>query len=134
MIVEYIRYSIPLEQAGQFEAAYATAKQWLLASPHCLGYELSQCTEDPNNLWSVSNGVPPKTTCKGFARANAFHHFLRRSGPTSGVLPKCGTTLPRLRATQALAHRSGRQSPNYSFKRTAATGCGNIMRRSAAAA
>ena len=43
MIVEYIRYDIPAQDAAAFEADYAKAWLSLDASPHCMGYELSRC-------------------------------------------------------------------------------------------
>ena len=81
MIVEYIRYSIPLEQGGSFEAAYAAAQQWLLASPHCLGYELSQCVEDPTQfvvriLWSST-----EDHLQGFRTSECFPPFLAAIRP-----------------------------------------------------
>src|SRR5262249_8923657 len=45
MIVEYIRYRLPSEQCIEFERAYGLAGEPLLASPHCLAYELTRCTE-----------------------------------------------------------------------------------------
>ena len=48
MIVEYTRYKIDEERRSVFERAYAKAGEALKASTHCLGYELSHCTEDPN--------------------------------------------------------------------------------------
>ena len=47
MIVEYIRYTIDDGRASAFEAAYSDAQASLAASPHCLGWELARCTEDP---------------------------------------------------------------------------------------
>lgn len=47
MIVEYIRYRLNEATAcAAFEAAYAQAAESLRRSPHCLGYELAQCSED----------------------------------------------------------------------------------------
>lgn len=47
MIVEYIRYAIPQQDAARFEQAYATARVALDRSEHCLSYELSQGVEEP---------------------------------------------------------------------------------------
>jgi quinol monooxygenase YgiN len=44
MIVEYIRYET--ERGDGLIAAYEEARRSLDASPHCLGYELSRCSED----------------------------------------------------------------------------------------
>ena len=81
MIVEYIRYSIPLEQAGQFEAAYATAEQWLLPSPHCLGYELSQCVEDPTQFVVRIEWSSTEDHLQGFRKSECFPPFLAAIRP-----------------------------------------------------
>jgi quinol monooxygenase YgiN len=47
MIVEYIRYQIPEDEARAFEDAYEAAGASLDASPHCQRYEVARCTEDP---------------------------------------------------------------------------------------
>jgi quinol monooxygenase YgiN len=47
MIVEYIRYRIPEDEARSFEDAYRRAGPSLEASPHCERYEIARCTEDP---------------------------------------------------------------------------------------
>jgi quinol monooxygenase YgiN len=47
MIVEYIRYQIPDDDARSFEDAYGAARESLEASPHCERYEVARCTEDP---------------------------------------------------------------------------------------
>src|SRR5262249_3615071 len=46
MIIEYIRYRLPSERCIEFGRAYGLAGEPLLASPHCLTYELTRCTED----------------------------------------------------------------------------------------
>ena len=52
MVVEYIRYRIPLEQGQDFAAAHARAATVLDADQHCLGYEIAQGLEEPEN-WVV---------------------------------------------------------------------------------
>ena len=44
MIVEYIRYRIPEDEAAAFENAYRRATESLEASPHCERYEVARCT------------------------------------------------------------------------------------------
>lgn len=46
MIVEYIRYRVGPDEGASLVAAYEQARASLEASPHCLAYELSRCTED----------------------------------------------------------------------------------------
>ena len=46
MIVEYTRYKIAEPRRAAFAKDYREAGKFLLASSHCLAYELTQCTED----------------------------------------------------------------------------------------
>jgi hypothetical protein len=43
MVVEYIRYRIQRDQAGDFEQAYARAAESLAASEYCRAWQLSHC-------------------------------------------------------------------------------------------
>ncbi len=49
MIVEYTRYQVADEQRSALERAYERAQSVLITSPHCLGYELSRCLEEPTS-------------------------------------------------------------------------------------
>jgi hemoglobin len=48
MVNEYIRYRITAERRAAFLSDYAKAAECLRASSVCLGYDLSQCEEDPD--------------------------------------------------------------------------------------
>lgn len=48
MIVEYVRYRIAAARQRSFVEAYRNAVQSLERSEYCLGYELSQCEEEPS--------------------------------------------------------------------------------------
>ena len=81
MIVEYIRYRVPSERCAEFERAYASAGEPLLASPHCLAYELTRCTEDPTRYilrieWDSAEGH-----LKGFRGSANFRAFFRHIQP-----------------------------------------------------
>ena len=85
MIVEYIRYKIA-DAARQTELIYAyeAAQESLLASPHCLGYELSQCSEEPSHFilrieWDSHEGH-----FKGFRQSAEFRPFLIAVQPFVG--------------------------------------------------
>lgn len=85
MIVEYIRYKIT-DVARQTEliAAYEAAQKSLLTSPHCLGYELSQCSEEPSRFilrieWDSYDGH-----LKGFRQSTGFQPFLAAVRPFVG--------------------------------------------------
>ncbi|MEO3922312.1 antibiotic biosynthesis monooxygenase [Micromonosporaceae bacterium B7E4] len=46
MVIEYIRYRVPPERVGGFEAAYERAAEILRTAPQCVDYELSRCLDD----------------------------------------------------------------------------------------
>jgi quinol monooxygenase YgiN len=84
MIVEYIRYTIPAEQQASFESAYAQARLPLDASPHCLGYELSRCVDEPSAYtlrieWDSAEGH-----LRGFRGSPEFRAFFAAVGPYVG--------------------------------------------------
>jgi quinol monooxygenase YgiN len=84
MIVEYVRYRIAEERRGGFEAAYARAAVPLVASAHCLRYELSRCLEDPSYYvlrieWDSLDGH-----LEGFRRSPEFRDFLGQIRPYVG--------------------------------------------------
>jgi quinol monooxygenase YgiN len=84
MINEYIRYRIAPERADAFLAAYDEAQASLRASPHCLGYELSRCAEDPRHFvlkiqWDSAEGH-----LGGFRKGPHFPPFLQAIRPFVG--------------------------------------------------
>jgi quinol monooxygenase YgiN len=75
MIVEYIRYKIESERHKEFEDAYKKAEKSLMASPHCIHYELSHCVEEPKSYiirieWDSQDGH-----LKGFRTSPEFQTF-----------------------------------------------------------
>jgi quinol monooxygenase YgiN len=84
MIVEYIRYEI--EDAEALTRAYEVARHSLEASPHCLGYELSRCLEDPKWMllrieWDSTEGH-----LEGFRKSSDFGPFLESVRPFIGQI------------------------------------------------
>jgi len=84
MTIEYIRYSIDEGRSDAFQNAYAEAEAALTASPHCLGYELSRCVEDPTSHilrieWDSLDGH-----LQGFRRSEEFRTFLQHVQPFVG--------------------------------------------------
>lgn len=84
MIVEYVRYTIPAERRGAFEAGYGDAAPALDASPHCLAYELARCAEDPTQYvlrieWDSAEGH-----LQGFRASPEFRAFLAAVRPFVG--------------------------------------------------
>jgi quinol monooxygenase YgiN len=81
MITEYIRYRIDPSQEEAFLAAYETASKSLKDSSHCLGYELSQCTEARESyilriLWDSEEGH-----LQGFRKSEQFKPFFTAVQP-----------------------------------------------------
>jgi quinol monooxygenase YgiN len=81
MIVEYIRYSLPDSQCADFEAGYGVAQESLRASPHCLGFELTRCHDEPTRYtlriqWDSAEGH-----MQGFRKSPQFPPFLKAIGP-----------------------------------------------------
>jgi len=81
MIVEYTRYKIDDERRTIFEKAYKKAVESLAAASHCLAYELSHCTEDPDHYvlrieWDSEEGH-----LKGFRSSPAFRSFFASIQP-----------------------------------------------------
>ncbi len=81
MIVEYIRYTVDHAREKAFLSAYTIAGESLRASSHCLGYELSQCTEASDSfilriLWDSADGH-----LKGFRTSPQFKSFFAAIQP-----------------------------------------------------
>lgn len=81
MIVEYIRYRIEADRAEAFVQAYQAAEESLRSSPHCLGFELTRCSEAPESFilriqWDSTDGH-----LKGFRASPEFQPFLRAVQP-----------------------------------------------------
>jgi quinol monooxygenase YgiN len=81
MIVEYIRYRIPVAQGHDFAAGYARAATVLDADEHCLSYEVARGVEEPENwvvriTWDSLEGHE-----RGFRAAPHFQDFLAAVRP-----------------------------------------------------
>ncbi|MGH2534385.1 MAG: antibiotic biosynthesis monooxygenase family protein [Thermomicrobiales bacterium] len=84
MVIEYIRYQIDCERSEAFEEAYARAGGSLIASPRCLGYELSRCMDEPSSYilrieWDSVDGH-----LQGFRRSPEFRVFFSAIQPYVG--------------------------------------------------
>jgi quinol monooxygenase YgiN len=81
MLIEYIRYTIAPDRADQFTEGYRSASSALDASPHCLGYELAQGVEEPENWilrieWDSLEGHE-----QGFRQSPEFQPFFAAIRP-----------------------------------------------------
>lgn len=79
MIVEYIRYETG--DPDGLVSAYERARAALDASAHCLGYELSRCTEEPTSFilrieWDSADGH-----LQGFRKSPEFASFFSAVRP-----------------------------------------------------
>jgi quinol monooxygenase YgiN len=86
MIVEYIRYRIPPDQAGEFEDSYRQAARSLDASSHCHAYELSRGVEEPERYilrieWDSLEGHE-----QGFRSSPEFRAFFAAIRPYVGAI------------------------------------------------
>jgi quinol monooxygenase YgiN len=75
MIVEYLRYTVPEQEAKSFERAYAQAAAPLLASLNCMGYDVARCTDEPASYivrihWNSAEGH-----LEGFRKSPQFPPF-----------------------------------------------------------
>lgn len=81
MVIEYIRYDIPEEQAEAFLTAYRDAAAELRGSEHCLDHEISRCIEEPTSFvvrirWDSMHGH-----LEGFRKAPEFPSFFAKVKP-----------------------------------------------------
>jgi quinol monooxygenase YgiN len=84
MIVEYIRYRVPEPRGAALIEAYAIAGESLKASPNCLGFDLSRCTESPEHFilriqWDSAEGH-----MQGFRKSPQFPSFFAAIKPFLG--------------------------------------------------
>lgn len=81
MVVEYIRYRIEGDRTDLFVRAYEEAQTSLQQSPHCVGYELSRCTEAPNQFVLRIEWTSEADHLQGFRKSSHFQPFLLAVGP-----------------------------------------------------
>ena len=81
MIVEYTRYRIPEDRRAAFEKAYQDAAQYLQNSPHCLGYELTHCTEETDRYILRIQWKSIDEHLHGFRTEPGFKEFFRLVQP-----------------------------------------------------
>ncbi len=81
MIIEYIRYKVAVDESSELIAAYQVAATSLQSSTHCLGFELTRCTEDPESfvlriIWDSLAGH-----LQGFRQSPEFPKFFQAIQP-----------------------------------------------------
>ena len=80
MIVEYVRYDLKTHEPLELIKSYIRAAEHLKAAPECLGFDLSQCEEEPRSfvlriLWRST-----KDHLEGFRKGPHFPPFLAEIG------------------------------------------------------
>ena len=70
--VEYIRYALIDHDPDSLVTAYREGGRHLAAAPECLGYELTQCTEDANSFILRIHWVSIDAHMNGFRRGPHF--------------------------------------------------------------
>lgn len=81
MVVEYTRYRIASERQQAFEEAYKGAQAYLKASPNCVNYELSHCTEEPERYVLRIEWLSVERHLKGFRQEPNFKKFFELVQP-----------------------------------------------------
>ena len=81
MIVEYIRYQIDAPQREPFIDAYRHGARQLDASPHCLGYELTECVEAPGQFILRIEWTSAEDHLNGFRKSDVFPEFFASVKP-----------------------------------------------------
>jgi len=81
MIVEYIRYKIENPNHNSFIEAYQKAAKYLDSSPYCLGYELTNCEENPDNFILRIEWTSTQDHLNGFRKSEEFAQFLSHVRP-----------------------------------------------------
>jgi quinol monooxygenase YgiN len=81
MVVEYIRYEVPLTQRDEFLAAYRSAGEQLADSENCVRYEVAEGVEEPSHVtvrieWNSLEGHE-----QGFRGSAQFATFLAKVKP-----------------------------------------------------
>jgi quinol monooxygenase YgiN len=79
--VEYIRYRIPKENVDVFVDAYRGAVMPLAASAYCLGYDLTQCAEDPELFILRIRWTSIEDHLQKFRSSGQFREFFSYIGP-----------------------------------------------------
>jgi hemoglobin len=81
MIVEYTRYRISEDRREAFIKGYEKAAEHLAASPACLAYELTHCTEEPDRYILRIKWKSTEEHIQGFRKEPGFRDFFQLVRP-----------------------------------------------------
>jgi quinol monooxygenase YgiN len=82
--VEYIRYRIDADRRDAFVAAYREAVTALDDSEYCLGYQLTQCAEEPDRFILRIHWTSTADHLGKFRSSEQFRRFLPAIRPYVG--------------------------------------------------
>ncbi len=81
MVVEYIRYAIPVERHQEFEAAWSDAQQSLEDAPECLAFEVAHGVEEPEHYIVRIKWSSLEEHEQGFRQSPGFRPFFAAVKP-----------------------------------------------------
>jgi len=81
VVVEYIRYTVPADRDGEFEAAWSEAQKVLRDAPQCLSYEVARGVEEPENYVVRIEWRSVAEHEQGFRQSPAFGQFFAAVEP-----------------------------------------------------
>lgn len=86
MIVEYIRYALKDHSPEQLMEGYRQAATHLRAAPECLGFDLTQCVEEPSLFVLRIHWTSAEAHLGGFRKGPHFGPFLQWIRPFVGEI------------------------------------------------
>ncbi len=84
MVIEYIRYEVPVGQCEQFINAYRAAAEQLASARQCLAFEVSRGIESPNRFVVRIEWTSKRAHEEGFQRERLFKAFQENVKPFNG--------------------------------------------------
>ena len=86
MVIEYIRYDIPVGQCEQFINAYRAAAEQLATARQCLAFEVSRGIESPGRFVVRIEWTSKRAHEEGFQREGLFRAFQENVKPFNGSI------------------------------------------------
>jgi heme-degrading monooxygenase HmoA len=86
VIVEYLRYTVPLGREADFIRDYSAASEPLLRSPYALGFEMCQCSDDSTKFILRIEWTSAEDHMKKFRGSAEFREFFRHVQPYFGMI------------------------------------------------
>lgn len=75
MIVEYIRYELDQGVADDLVDAYRDAAAIVAGNPHCLGFDIARCLEEPGHVTIRMHWDSTAGHLEGFCASPAFKEY-----------------------------------------------------------